>query len=70
MKIGDIVRWYEDYPEGFTKCSGLGSIQKIKTFKLKDYEPILLYKIWRFEYNDIVTFENENVELAINEQIP
>jgi len=69
MGVGDIVRWYETYAEGITKCSGLGSVQRIKVFSFKEYDPIFLYEVWRFDpYNDIRTFENQNIELAIDER--
>ena len=64
-KIGDLVRWFEPYADGFmTRDVGKGILLKIH--KSPCDSSYATYEIYRNKYQDKLTFEQREIE-KINE---
>jgi hypothetical protein len=70
LKEGDIVKWHEVYGDAYiVKDCGIGIIlQKIEFDYGFPTGPYINYKVHRAKHNDIVLFEQENLEKIKGEE--
>ena len=66
LEVGDLIEWYESYPDGFAiKDGGKGTIlEKLKfdfAFHSKN-EEYTHYKVFRHKHSDIMYFESRELQ--------
>ena len=58
FQCGEIVNWYETYGDILiTKDKGVGMIKQIK-----EWYGIKIYKVHRIKHDDVMSFQEENLE--------
>ena len=57
FKIGNLIRWHEEYDMYITKDTGLGVITDIKNFN-----NVVIYKIHRIKYSDFINLEERQIQ--------
>lgn len=60
-KVGQFVRWYEAYAEGFLgRDAGFGVITKVRQHHV--YDDHISYSVLRNKHGDVMWFEEGHVE--------
>ena len=60
-KVGQFVRWYEAYAEGFLgRDAGFGVITEIVTHHI--YNDYINYKVLRNKHGDVMCFQEGHIE--------
>ena len=69
FKIGELVRWMEDYADGdLVRDAGVGILLGIKTYAYNE-SSYTMYTIHRNKHNDIMQFSERDIyKLAIKQK--